>query len=73
MTKPTSPEPAAPAAPKGRRLAWLDAMRGFAALCVVFDHMGGLVLQRLHNDVYRVIDTGQYGVFVFFQIGRAHV
>jgi peptidoglycan/LPS O-acetylase OafA/YrhL len=54
--------------PKGRRLAWLDAMRGFAALCVVFDHMGSLVLQRLHNDVYRVIDTGQYGVFVFFLV-----
>ena len=57
-----------PAAPKGRRLAWLDAMRGFAALCVVFDHMGGVVLQRLHNDVYRVVDTGQYGVFVFFLV-----
>ena len=57
-----------PAPPKGRRLAWLDAMRGFAALCVVFDHMGGLVLQRPHDLVYRVLDTGQYGVFVFFLV-----
>ena len=66
-TEPASPEPV-PAPPRGRRLAWLDAMRGFAALCVVFDHMGGLVLQRPHDIVYRVLDTGQYGVFVFFLV-----
>jgi peptidoglycan/LPS O-acetylase OafA/YrhL len=54
--------------PKGRRLAWLDAMRGFAALCVVFDHMGTLVLQRVHTDIFTVVDTGQYGVFVFFLV-----
>ncbi len=66
--EPTPPQQPVPAAPRGRRLAWLDAIRGFAALCVVFDHMGGLVLQRVHNDVYRVIDTGQYGVFVFFLV-----
>ena len=54
--------------PKGRRLAWLDAMRGFAALCVVFDHMGDVVLQRVHDGVYTVVDTGQYGVFVFFLV-----
>jgi peptidoglycan/LPS O-acetylase OafA/YrhL len=68
VTDSPSPPPTGPAAPKGRRLAWLDALRGFAALCVVFDHMGGLVLQRVHNDVYTVIDTGQYGVFVFFLV-----
>jgi peptidoglycan/LPS O-acetylase OafA/YrhL len=43
-------------------------MRGFAALCVVFDHMGTLVLQKPHNIVYSVMDTGQYGVFVFFLV-----
>jgi peptidoglycan/LPS O-acetylase OafA/YrhL len=68
VTDSTVPEQARPARPKGRRLAWLDALRGFAALCVVFDHMGSLVLQRVHNDVYTVIDTGQYGVFVFFLV-----
>jgi peptidoglycan/LPS O-acetylase OafA/YrhL len=68
VTDSQSPPPTVPAAPKGRRLAWLDGLRGFAALCVVFDHMGGLVLQRVHNDVYTVIDTGQYGVFVFFLV-----
>jgi len=67
VTEPTPPQ-SVPAPPKGRRLAWLDAMRGFAALCVVFDHMGTLVLQRPHDLVYRVLDTGQYGVFVFFLV-----
>jgi peptidoglycan/LPS O-acetylase OafA/YrhL len=43
-------------------------MRGFAALCVVFDHMGTLVLQRVHTDIFTVVDTGQYGVFVFFLV-----
>jgi peptidoglycan/LPS O-acetylase OafA/YrhL len=67
VTEPTPPE-TVPAPPKGRRLAWLDAMRGFAALCVVFDHMGTLVLQRPHDLIYHVLDTGQYGVFVFFLV-----
>jgi peptidoglycan/LPS O-acetylase OafA/YrhL len=67
VTEPT-PSETVPAPPKGRRLAWLDAMRGFAALCVVFDHMGTLVLQRPHDLVYAVLDTGQYGVFVFFLV-----
>lgn len=64
----TAPPGTVPAPPKGRRLAWLDALRGFAALCVVFDHMGTLVLQHVHNIVYNVLDTGQYGVFVFFLV-----
>jgi peptidoglycan/LPS O-acetylase OafA/YrhL len=67
VTEPTPPEPA-PAPAKGRRLAWLDALRGFAALAVVFDHMGTLVLQHAHNVVFSVVDTGQYGVFVFFLV-----
>jgi len=65
VAEPIPPEPA-PA--QGKRLAWLDALRGFAALCVVFDHMGTMVLQRVHNGVFQVIDTGQYGVFVFFLV-----
>ncbi len=50
------------------RLAWLDALRGFAALCVVFDHGGYLVLQSARHAAYQVIDVGQYGVFVFFLV-----
>ena len=61
-------EPTPPAPAKGKRLAWLDALRGFAALCVVFGHLGWMVLQRVHGDVFEVIDTGQYGVFVFFLV-----
>ena len=57
----TPPEPA-------RRLAWLDALRGIAALCVVFDHLTYSVLQPVRNSVYHWFDPGQYGVFVFFLV-----
>ena len=67
VTDPTPPEPA-PAPAKGRRLAWLDALRGFAALCVVFDHMSTLVLQHVRSDLYVWFNGGQYGVFVFFLV-----
>jgi peptidoglycan/LPS O-acetylase OafA/YrhL len=52
----------------GKRLAWLDALRGIAALCVVFDHLTYSVLQPVRNSVYHWFDPGQYGVFVFFLI-----
>ncbi|MBO0803176.1 MAG: acyltransferase [Nocardiopsaceae bacterium] len=52
----------------GARLAWLDALRGFAALCVVFDHASYHVLEPARLLVYRWIDPGQYGVFVFFLV-----
>jgi len=52
----------------GSRLAWLDALRGFAALCVVFDHSTTLVLRPLHNYLYQWLNFGQYGVFVFFLV-----
>jgi peptidoglycan/LPS O-acetylase OafA/YrhL len=50
------------------RLAWLDVLRGLAALAVVFDHAGQHVLQHVRDEIYRWVDTGQYGVFVFFLI-----
>ena len=50
------------------RLAWLDALRGFAALCVVFDHGSTLLLQPARDYLYHVLDLGQYGVFVFFLV-----
>ncbi len=52
----------------GRRLAWLDALRGIAALCVVFDHLTYSVLQPVRHSVYHWFDPGQYGVFVFFLV-----
>jgi peptidoglycan/LPS O-acetylase OafA/YrhL len=52
----------------GARLAWLDALRGFAALCVVFDHATYHVLEPARNWIYQWFDPGQYGVFVFFLV-----
>jgi peptidoglycan/LPS O-acetylase OafA/YrhL len=56
------------AAPKQSRLAWLDALRGFAALCVVFDHGSTLMLEPVRDFLYRWLDLGEYGVFVFFLV-----
>jgi peptidoglycan/LPS O-acetylase OafA/YrhL len=50
------------------RLAWLDALRGFAALCVVFDHGSTLLLLPARNYLYHWLNLGQYGVFVFFLV-----
>jgi peptidoglycan/LPS O-acetylase OafA/YrhL len=52
----------------GSRLAWLDALRGFAALCVVFDHGSSLLLLPARDFLYRWLSLGQYGVFVFFLV-----
>jgi peptidoglycan/LPS O-acetylase OafA/YrhL len=52
----------------GGRLAWLDALRGMAALCVVYAHFGARVFTWLHVAIYRVFDPGLYGVVVFFLI-----
>jgi peptidoglycan/LPS O-acetylase OafA/YrhL len=54
--------------PQAKRLAWLDALRGIAALCVVFDHLTYSVLQPVRDSVYQWFDPGQYGVFVFFLV-----
>ncbi|HEY6497865.1 MAG TPA: acyltransferase [Streptosporangiaceae bacterium] len=65
----TPPSPSAAAAPRsGQRLAWLDALRGFAALCVVFDHLAAYAMPHLRGDIYRFLDPGTYGVFVFFLV-----
>src|ERR1700742_2912722 len=51
-----------------RRLAWLDALRGFAALCVVFDHGSTLLLLPVRSFLYQWLNLAQYGVFVFFMV-----
>ncbi|MGH3260513.1 MAG: acyltransferase family protein, partial [Trebonia sp.] len=51
-----------------RRLAWLDALRGFAALCVVFDHGSTLLLLPVRSFLYQWFNLGEYGVFVFFLV-----
>jgi len=64
---PRTPAPVGPAK-TGNRLAWLDVLRGVAALCVVFNHFGYFVPPRLNNPVYQWFNPGDYGVFVFFLI-----
>ena len=49
-------------------MAWLDALRGFAALCVVFDHGSTLLLLPARSFLYQWLNLGQYGVFVFFLV-----
>ena len=77
MTSPQSAQPAAtteppqpprPAAGTGSRLAWLDVLRGLAALAVVFNHFGYFLPPVVKNSVYQWINPGDYGVFVFFLI-----
>jgi peptidoglycan/LPS O-acetylase OafA/YrhL len=62
------PEASGGAPGQGRRLAWLDALRGIAALCVVYAHFGTRVLPTVHTAVYNVFDPGLYGVLVFFLV-----
>jgi peptidoglycan/LPS O-acetylase OafA/YrhL len=52
----------------GSRLAWLDVLRGLAALCVVFDHLSYYLLQNARGVIYQWFNLGDYGVFVFFLI-----
>ena len=81
MTSPNPVEPAAGAEPPqvpppaaargtagGRRLAWLDVLRGLAALAVVFNHFGYFVPTGIKNPINHWINPGDYGVFVFFLI-----
>jgi peptidoglycan/LPS O-acetylase OafA/YrhL len=56
------------AAARGGRLAWLDALRGMAALWVVYSHFGTRVLPEVHRAVTSVFDPGLYGVLVFFMV-----
>jgi len=55
-------------ADRGNRLAWLDVLRGLAALCVVFDHLSYHVLQPARWAICQWFNLGDYGVFVFFII-----
>jgi peptidoglycan/LPS O-acetylase OafA/YrhL len=68
LPPPQTPPAPSRAAGAGSRLAWLDVLRGLAALCVVFDHFGYFVPPRLNNPVYQWFNPGDYGVFVFFLI-----
>ncbi|MER6173349.1 acyltransferase family protein [Streptosporangium sp. NPDC001681] len=55
-------------APTPSRLAWLDALRGPAALAVALHHSGWTFIPDLWAEVDRRIDVGTWGVFVFFLV-----
>ncbi|WP_406311800.1 acyltransferase [Streptosporangium sp. NBC_01639] len=64
----TRPAPSAPPPPasSGPRQSWLDALRGFAALVVVFEHSLDALLPEIRGSISPWFDFGQYGVLVFF-------
>jgi peptidoglycan/LPS O-acetylase OafA/YrhL len=50
------------------RLGWLDAVRGVAAISVVFQHLGSTMLRKTFADVHTHFDLGIYGVMTFFLV-----
>src|SRR4051794_17724043 len=58
-----------PPGPPAARMGWLDALRGFAALTVVWFHLSPLMLgNQRHLAIMRHIDFGKYGVLLFFLV-----
>ncbi|MEU7744779.1 acyltransferase [Nonomuraea sp. NPDC049158] len=60
--------PAAAQHQTGRRLAWLDALRGIAAVVVVFEHALRPLLPEMESAVKAAFEPGWYGVMVFFLV-----
>ncbi|WP_165966424.1 acyltransferase [Actinomadura sp. 7K507] len=48
------------------RMGWLDALRGIAAMVVVFEHSLDVLLPEVRQTASPWFDFGRYGVFVFF-------
>ncbi len=63
--RPSAPPPGA--AP-GARMAWLDALRGFAALVVAYFHLKSYALDRPAAVFAGWLDLGRYGVLLFFLV-----
>ncbi|MEN3539406.1 acyltransferase [Microbispora sp. ZYX-F-249] len=61
---PAGPRPPAPAPRQG----WLDALRGMAALVVVFEHCLDALFPEVRAGVGPWFNFGQYGVLVFFLV-----
>lgn len=51
-----------------QRLAWLDVLRGIAALVVVFEHALKPLLPEAQLPVKAAFEPGWYGVMVFFLV-----
>ncbi|MEO3810585.1 acyltransferase [Sphaerisporangium sp. B11E5] len=67
LTRPSPPSPSLPS-PRTGRQSWLDALRGVAALIVVFEHSLDALLPEVRNAISPWFDFGQYGVLVFFLV-----
>ncbi|MDI6100135.1 acyltransferase [Actinoplanes sp. NEAU-A12] len=51
------------------RLAWLDALRGWAAVTVAVFHLSPVVLgSERHLRLFEIFDLGKYGVLLFFLV-----
>ena len=50
------------------RLAWLDALRGIAALVVVFDHSSYTFMPEFRRELMPQFNTSRYGIMVFFLV-----
>jgi peptidoglycan/LPS O-acetylase OafA/YrhL len=50
------------------RLGWLDALRGVAALVVVFDHSSYAFMAEFRRQLMPVFNTSRYGIMVFFLV-----
>lgn len=57
-----------PAAPGASRLGWLDALRGIAALVVVFDHSSYAFMAEFRRELMPEFNTSRYGIMVFFLV-----
>ncbi|NEB03869.1 acyltransferase [Streptomyces sp. SID13726] len=57
-------QPPAPAS----RLGWLDALRGVAALVVVFDHASYTFMPEFRRELMPQFNTSRYGIMVFFLV-----
>ncbi|MFG1879004.1 acyltransferase family protein [Sphaerisporangium sp. NPDC049003] len=64
----SSPSPASSPSSQGGRQSWLDALRGIAALIVVFEHSLDALLPEVRGSISPWFDFGQYGVLVFFLV-----
>ncbi|MGW0292066.1 acyltransferase family protein [Streptomyces tuirus] len=50
------------------RLGWLDALRGLAALVVVFDHSSHTFMPDFRAELMPQFNTSRYGIMVFFLV-----
>ncbi|GAA4225681.1 hypothetical protein GCM10022254_08120 [Actinomadura meridiana] len=65
----TAPEARIASRPReSSRMDWLDALRGVAALVVVFEHSLDVLLPEVRRTASPWFDFGRYGVFVFFLV-----